>query len=88
MFNLVSNWRYIGNLTKVILYATNIIAAAFALLLMLTYIPSLNAELTRGGFASLLIQMQIMFNVPILVVLSMSGLFRRTIAESDESQNT
>jgi len=81
MLNLVENWRYVGRVTKIIFFAINIASLVTTLLMVLTFNEDLSADFTRFTMFVQLIEMQVLFNIPLLVVLNLSGLLKRTIYE-------
>lgn len=81
MFNIVENWRHIGKITKIIFFAMNIASLVTTLLMVLTFDEDLSADFTRFTMFVQLIEMQVLFNIPLLIVLNLSGLLKRTIYE-------
>lgn len=78
MFNLVENWRYVGVLTKLIFFLFNISFAVVSLFFVLAYNQPVDSNYTRLHYFYQLIEMQLMFNIPMLVILNISGALRKS----------
>jgi len=81
MLNLVKNWRYVGGFTKLTVGLMNIMGIVAALFIILSYNQPIDSDFTRFDLFARLLQMQVIFNVPLFIVLNFSGLLRRTTHE-------
>jgi hypothetical protein len=81
MLNLVANWRHVGRLSKLGYFVVNLSAAVTTVIMVLMYQPELSSHITKADMFVQLIQMQVLFNVPLLIVFNFSGLLRRTLVE-------
>jgi len=86
MLNLVENWRYVGRYTKLIFFAMNICFMAATLVLVISFEPVLGADMTKLLLFSQMVKIQVLFNLPLLVVLNLSGLVKRTVAKNYDDE--
>ncbi len=84
MFNLVKNWRHADNSSKGMLYVMNIIMAAITLFVVLIFIPPPDSSFVRSDCAFHLIYLQLLFNIPLLFLLNVSGLLKRMLLKLDD----
>lgn len=81
MLNLVKNWRYVGRLSRLGYFVVNLAAFVTTVIMVLMYQPELSSHITKGDLFIQLIEMQVLFNIPLLIIFNISGLLRRTIIE-------
>lgn len=79
MLNLVENWKYVGVLTKLIFFLMNLVGTIAALFIVLSYNQPIDSDFTRLDLFGRLLEMQLLFNIPLLIVLNISGLLRKSI---------
>lgn len=86
MLNLVENWRYVGVLTKLIFFLMNLIGTVVALFIVIGYNQPIDSEFTRLDLFGKLLEMQLLFNIPLLIVLNISGLLRKSIYKRKDDE--
>jgi len=86
MLNLVENWRHVGRYTKFIFFAMNICFMVATLVLVISFQPVLGGDMTKILLFSQMCKIQVIFNLPLLVILNLSGLVKRTVAKNYDDE--
>jgi len=86
MLNLVENWRYVGRYTKFIFFTINICFMVATLVLVISFQPVLGGDMTKILLFSQMAKIQVVSNLPLLIILNLSGFIKRSMDRSTDDE--
>jgi len=86
MLNLVENWRYVHPYTKFVFFAINICFMTATLVLVISFQPELGGDMTKLLLFSQMAKIQVISNIPLVIILNLSGCIKRSLAKKYDDE--
>lgn len=86
MLNLIDNWRYVGRYTKLIFFTINICFMTATLVLVASFQPELGGDMTKILLFSQMVKIQVISNIPLVIILNLSGFIKRTLVNNYDDE--